>query len=176
LISGENEGGLSIFRMNEGIDAGDILAQRSFPLTGRLQDIFDRIVSHGAKASLEIVQQYESDSVVYQVQENIDDSPVYKRRKPSQSEMTLDQAKQTSSKDLYNLIRALDDPYPNIFLELNDSRRLLMRYTQCIEKDALPEGSQLVSLDLNEEQLDNLYLETANGYCRLTDYSIVNRD
>ena len=48
---------------------------------------------------------------------------VYKRRTPSQSEITLEELKKKSGLYLVNKIRMLQDPYPNPFIITKDKKK-----------------------------------------------------
>ena len=52
---------------------------------------------------------------------------IYKRRKPSQSEITLDEIKTKKANYLYNKIRMLQDPYPNAFIKTIDGKKLTIQ-------------------------------------------------
>ena len=59
ILNGEDETGVTIQRMAEGVDTGDILAQRSTPidLDENAAQLFDRLAVLGAELLLEVVEQ-----------------------------------------------------------------------------------------------------------------------
>ncbi len=141
ILGAETDGGLTIFRMNDVLDGGDILAQRGFSLGGTLQDIFQRIVEHGADATLDLFRHYEDGTIVYAPQENLDASPPYQRRKPKESELTLSRLQDITQRSFYNFVRALDDPYPNCFFRLSPTEVLEVNEVRIL--DARPREAPL---------------------------------
>ena len=51
---------------------------------------------------------------------------IYSRRKPSQSEITINEIKNLTANDLYNKIRSLQDPYPNAFIKDKNGNKLFI--------------------------------------------------
>ncbi len=135
ILNNEQEGGLTIFRMNDILDGGDILAQKSFSLAGTLKDILDRVVEEGVSATLDIINAYEQGTVKYVPQTNLDEFPAYPRRKPEQSEVKFEQLSTLTCNDFYNFVRALDDPFPNCFITLSDHTILLLQEVRKIDND-----------------------------------------
>lgn len=169
ILNGETEGGLTIFKMTDVLDGGPILQQRQFSLEGTLADILQRVVDHGTEATLEIIRQYERGLVAMTLQENLDQFPPYKRRKPSESERTLAQLAETSAHDFYNFVRALDDPFPNCFIRLPQGAKLLVKEVEII--DRLPERSMLFDgtrASVGDETVVRLH----DGYAKLVRYAV----
>ena len=48
----------------------------------------------------------------------------YKRRKPSESEITFEEIKNKTSIYLKNKIRMLEDPYPNAYIKNKDGKKI----------------------------------------------------
>ena len=55
IINGEKIGAVTLFKMNEGLDKGDIYQQLPMSLTGTLDDIFRRISDLGFAATCDII-------------------------------------------------------------------------------------------------------------------------
>ena len=53
----------------------------------------------------------------------------FKRRTPDQSEITIEDLKNLKAEDLYNKIRALQDPYPNAFIKCKNGTKLYLTKT-----------------------------------------------
>ena len=134
ILNGETEGGLTIFKMTDVLDGGPILQQRQFSLLGTLREIFERVVDSGTEATLQIIRQYEEGDVTMTPQANLGLNPPYKRRKPSESELTLEQLAAMSARDFYNFVRALDDPFPNCFIRLSQDEKLLVKEVEIITR------------------------------------------
>ena len=58
--------------------------------------------------------------------QNNDDATIYKRRKPSMSEINIDDIKNYTAKQLHDKIRALQNPYPNAFITCKDGTKLYL--------------------------------------------------
>ena len=55
-------------------------------------------------------------------------SSFYKRRKLSQSEITINEIKTKYSEYIYNKIRMLDDPYPKAFIKLKNKKLIIKKF------------------------------------------------
>ena len=122
IIRGETKSAVTIFLMDEGIDTGPIAKQKELDLSGTLNDIFERISVIGLQLTLEIVR--EGLSVYEQDEEK---ATYFNRRKPHESEITIDELSNQSSLYLYNKIRMLQDPYPNPFIKTIDGKKIVIK-------------------------------------------------
>lgn len=59
--------------------------------------------------------------------QNESDATYYIRRKPHQSEITLEELENETATFLYNKVRMLQDPYPNAFIRTRDNKKLLIK-------------------------------------------------
>lgn len=169
IVNGETEGGLTIFKMTGVLDGGPILQQRQFSLEGTLGEILRRVVDHGAAATLEIIRQYEEGRVAMTPQANLDRYPPYKRRKPSDSERTLEQLAAMSAREFYNLVRALDDPFPNCFIRLSPSEKLLVKEVRIVER---PPARETKFDGTRASVGDATVFQLRDGYAQLVRFSV----
>ena len=130
IINGEKKSAISIFIMDQGIDTGPILKQKSFNLSGSIEQIFTRI----KKIGYELTNQILSEDLTPTSQDN-SKATYYKRRKPSQSEITLEEIKNKSSEYIHNKIRMLEDPYPNAFIKTADGKKVYITKSYIDEND-----------------------------------------
>lgn len=128
IIAGEIHSKVSIFIMNNEIDAGDIVAQEDLSLEGSLSDIFTRIEDAGVRLTLGILR-----NGLDPVPQDHDKATYCKRRKPEDSEITMDELKRSSAEQLFNKIRMLADPYPNAFIRTIDGKRLVIKAAEIRE-------------------------------------------
>ena len=105
IINGEKDSAVTFFIMNDKLDAGEILYQEKFSLEGELSDIFNRIISIGSKGLLTLLH-----TEVKPIKQDELKATYYKRRKPEESEITIDEIKNKPTEYLYNKIRMLNDP------------------------------------------------------------------
>ena len=102
IINGESSSAVTLFKMDSGIDTGEILFQKEFSLLGELNDIFNQIIDLGTQGVLCILTNNFTPTKQDELQ-----STFFKRRTPDQSEITLKDLKTHSAKNLHNKIRAL---------------------------------------------------------------------
>jgi methionyl-tRNA formyltransferase len=122
IINGEKSSKVSIFLMNNEIDAGDIVAQENISLEGSIYDIFNRIEDAGIRLTLNLI-----DIGLNPVAQNHGEATYCKRRTPEDSEITLEELSVRKANYLFNKIRMLGDPYPNAFIRTVDGKKLLIK-------------------------------------------------
>ncbi|MCV7413678.1 methionyl-tRNA formyltransferase [Mycobacterium florentinum] len=112
LISGESEFGLTVHRMDDGLDTGDILVQRAVPIgptdTGtelvlRGMDLIPDVLAEALTA-------LESGVAVFRPQNKSERSYFHKR---SERDSLIDWS--WPAEDLERFVRALSDPYPRAY-------------------------------------------------------------
>ena len=128
IITGVLDSKVTLFLINEGYDAGDILIKGDLSLRGHINEIFDRITEIGIDLTKQIIEKD-----IPPTQQDHSQATYYKRRTPAQSEISIEDLLQKSSKFLYNKIRMLEDPYPNAFIRTSDNRKLLLKLVEIEE-------------------------------------------
>lgn len=121
IILGEKTSKVSIFIMNNEIDAGDIVGQEDICLEGSLGGIFRQIEDAGVRITTEIL----TEGLKREPQIH-GDATYYKRRSEADSEITLEELAEGSAEFLFNKIRMLADPYPNAYIRTCDGKRLVI--------------------------------------------------
>lgn len=122
IIAGEKKSMVSIFIMTKELDAGDILIQKEISFEGKLSDIFKSIIEVGISSTLEILEKD-----IKPIKQDDSLATYCKRRKPEDSEITIDEIKSASAEYLYNKIRMLADPYPNAYIRTSDGKKLFLK-------------------------------------------------
>ena len=130
IINGEEESAVTLFKMDEHIDRGDILFQQPFSLNGNLEDIFRRIVNIGQWGIRGLIKQIDSSSVLQGTVQNKQEATYFKRRTPNMSEIKIEELLNCSAKEIYNKIRALQDPYPNAYIVCGDGSKLYLQHAE----------------------------------------------
>jgi len=125
IISGVLDSKVTLFIINEGYDQGQILAKGDLSLRGHIQDIFERITNLGISLTLKVLEENPIPSAQDESQ-----ASYYERRKPEQSEITIEELLTQNSDFLYNKIRMLEDPYPNAFIRTVDNKKLLLKFVE----------------------------------------------
>lgn len=119
IIAGETMSAVTVFLLDDGLDTGPIVAQEPFSLAGGMHEILERMTRIGCDLTLRLLAEG-----LRPVPQREEDATVYKRRKPSQSEITIEEIQQQSARHLYDKIRMLQEPYPNAFVRTADGKRL----------------------------------------------------
>ena len=116
--------------MNGDIDAGDIIAQEDLSLEGSISDIFSRIENAGVRLTLNIFN-----TGLNLVPQDHSKATCYKRRRPEDSEITMDELRGSKAEYLFDKIRMLADPYPNAFIRTIDGKKLVIKVAEIKESE-----------------------------------------
>ena len=127
MINLEKLSGVTIFKMNEGIDTGPIYFQESFNLENLdLKDVFQNIIKIGTKGFKLLIKDVLNDKNLKLKEQKQDEATTFKRRIPEQSEITIEDFQSLSANELSNKINSLQDPYPNAFIKCKDGSILFL--------------------------------------------------
>lgn len=125
IIAGEKKSKVTIFLMTNELDAGDILAQGDLSLEGTLDEIFQSMTHLGIVLTNQLLEKG-----LNPIKQDNSQATFCKRRKPEDSEITLEEIKTASAEYLYSKIRMLADPYPNAFIRTADGKKLLLKASE----------------------------------------------
>tara|TARA_R100000008_G_C3572131_1_gene162850 strand:- start:23 stop:685 length:663 start_codon:yes stop_codon:yes gene_type:complete len=132
IINGVLDSKVTLFVINEGYDAGQILAKGDLSLRGHIQDIFDRLTFVGTNLTMRLIDSPHAPFATPYEQDH-DAATYYKRRTPKESEITVEEILNKSAEFLYNKIRMLEDPYPNAYIRTSDGKKLLIKMAEIEE-------------------------------------------
>lgn len=112
IANGETVAGVTVHAVNEQFDAGDIILQQEIPIafTETATNIFYKIIPVVVQLTIKALDLIESGQVRPIPQKKCDASFFHKR---SERESLI--SWQKTPLEIYNLIRAQSDPYPNAF-------------------------------------------------------------
>lgn len=168
IIAGEKDSAVSVFRIGEGLDDGDIYKQLPMSLEGSLDDIFLRMIDLGTLITKQFILDLIDDKVVFKPQQFLEENPPLKRRKPEESEIFIDKLSSMSFLEVNNMVRALTDPYPNVFISFPEGKLLL----QEINKSEFVGGGII----LNSENIKTIKQNNSLIYLKLSDgYAFVSK-
>lgn len=112
LISGESEFGLTVHRMDDGLDTGDILVQRSVPIGP--DDTGTELVLRGMDLIPDVLAEalgaLETGTAAWRPQNKAERTYFHKR---SERDSLIDW--DWTAEDLERFVRALSDPYPRAY-------------------------------------------------------------
>ena len=121
IIKGEKETGVTIFRMENGVDDGDIIAQKVFTIDyeDTIQEVYEKATIASKEMLVEVITNIENIKFVSQDKSKIE---VYPQREPRDGELDLNK----TSEEMYNFIRAQSSPYPGAFIKTVDGKKLII--------------------------------------------------
>lgn len=125
IVSGVKNSGLSLFRMEKGIDTGPLYDQTAMSLIGNVQDILGRMTELGTLMTKNLISDYINGDFRLTSQSKSKKYPTLKRRLPSQSEINLSSLAKMNFNELNNLVRGLLSPYPNAFIRKGGKKILI---------------------------------------------------
>lgn len=125
IINGETKSAVTLFFMNKLLDTGDIILQKELSLEGHLSEIFCRITRVGIELTEKFLR---GDYQLYKQKEK--EATYCNRRKPDESEITLNELEKKNGTYLFNKIRMLEDPYPNAYIKTSDGKRLILKHVE----------------------------------------------
>jgi len=133
IISGLETTKISLMTISEdGVDVGDIWAKEEWDMTGStMRVIFEHLKDSSVKLLNYFFDHFYN---LTPVPQNLGEGSYYERRKPQDSKMTWELLSNMELKEVYNLIRALTDPYPNIYIEDHAGNRLYFKEVEFSEK------------------------------------------
>lgn len=110
IINGESSTAVTVHHVIEKFDAGNIIAQQEIPIydKDRAIDVLLRSLPVYPKVVMEALQKLEDDPK-YGISQNEEESTYFPRRTPKDGRINWEIS---STRDIYNKIRALAYPYP----------------------------------------------------------------
>lgn len=125
LIKGQSQTGNTLMRLSEGVDAGDIVGQKPFPISpfDNVATLYDRVAETNCEMILELLEELAEGSPLRARPQSDDGSLLLPRRRPEHG--LLDWAQ--PSRKVYDFIRALARPYPGAFSAANGTRTMIWR-------------------------------------------------
>ena len=113
IMKGHFNSAVSVFRINNRIDGGDIFFQKKLNLKKSIPAIFKDLTKKGYLITNSFLNNFVKGNVIFKKQRK--KGSFYKRRNPSMSEFKIDEIKKIKFEKFENFVRALNDPYPNAF-------------------------------------------------------------
>lgn len=134
IIDGLESTKISLMTISpEGTDVGDIWLKNEWDLTG---STMDKILQALAESTVILLKNFfEHYWNIIPKRQNLKAGSYYKRRSPKDSQVYWEQLSKMRLRDVYNLVRALGSPYPNIYVEDDEGNRLLFKEVEYIPKE-----------------------------------------
>lgn len=115
IIIGAKNFQVSLFKISEGIDDGDIVTTESFDIMDN-DSILSSYLKSGIACAEGIIKVSEDSSLIDNAKSQNNDSEYFPKRVPEDSFIDWNM----TAYDIFNQVRALSDPYPNSRTILND--------------------------------------------------------
>ncbi|WJY26422.1 methionyl-tRNA formyltransferase [Sporosarcina trichiuri] len=132
IILGERESKVSLFKLDQGMDSGDIINQYPYTIeeTDYAMDVYHKICTAMSEAIKESVENIYSDSVTFKKQDHEKASFLLVRR-PEDGEIDWN----LPSEEIETLIRATSKPYPGAFSHYKGNKVVFWKaYLEANEK------------------------------------------
>ena len=115
MINGEKETGVTLFRMEDGVDDGDIISQKKFSIDfeDTIKDVYDKATITSKDILLNTLKNIENINFTPQDKSKIE---VFPQRNPSDGMINW----YDTALNIYNFIRAQTLPYPCAFSIVDD--------------------------------------------------------
>lgn len=163
IIMGLTRSGTTFFHLVQEVDAGDIFAQKEFPITFQddAESVYEKAVSASAELlSQEIFPKLNDGEVIRQTQDEKSAS-YWKKREPRDGLIDWDKR----ARNLYDWIRGLTHPYPGAFTYVPDLDDAKLTVWASEYDEELRDGDPGEVLDISSE---GLLVGTGDGGLLLT--------
>jgi methionyl-tRNA formyltransferase len=127
IISGETMSAVTLFKLDPAypaVDSGPIYGALLYSLEGSLSDVLNRIATVGARLVTRAIEDFEMGALTFTPQDE-SQATTFKRRKPEESQIPFEAFNSelyATGLAVHNRVRALQDPYPNTYVEFEDGR------------------------------------------------------
>jgi UDP-4-amino-4-deoxy-L-arabinose formyltransferase/UDP-glucuronic acid dehydrogenase (UDP-4-keto-hexauronic acid decarboxylating) len=163
IINGEAQTGVTLHYMIEKPDAGDIVGQKAvaIDISDTAKTLYDKLCG-AAKELLDEVLPLIKKGQIPRQKQDLKSGSYYGGRRPEDGR--IDWKKSTA--EIYNLIRAVTEPYPGAFALLNKDEKIIIWWAEpVVSKEAATSGKLIIT---NKEIL----VQTGKNAIKLLDIEI----
>ena len=118
ILNGVLNSKMTLFKLSKELDSGPIISKLPLSLEGHIDDIFKRLQLTSTILLRDYLNNYPNN--IYQESKPL--KKCLKRLKPDDSEISKEQFCNLSAKEIFDMIRCREDPYPNCFLKDNSGK------------------------------------------------------
>lgn len=123
ILDGLKSTYVTLFKIEGELDSGPIFSKQEISLKGEISDVLANIAYASTVLINNFIKAHRENKLVFTSQ-NEEQKTLYKRRKPEESEITIDEIKNNNAEFIYNKIRCLQDPYPNAYITCGDGQKV----------------------------------------------------
>ena len=172
LVEGLEETGLTFLYLDEGVDSGDILWQRSFPIT--LQDdarsLYQKIESLASEAIKEFLPQL-ANGTAPRVRQDHSRATYWRKRVEKDGEVLWGSF---TSSQVFNLVRALTKPYVGAHTYLRSQKILIWRSILMPESEVMS-FQKFKPGEVCAVRDDGFVVKTIDGSILISDHEVANQ-
>lgn len=179
VINGEKETGTTVFFLNENVDAGKIIGQRSISIDNleTTGDVYERLKNDGADLLLSCIHNIAEDKTEDQQQDHSLATPAPKLYRENTQ---IDFSK--SASEVHNLVRGLN-PFPGAWCMYDEQKMNIYKTVPYLDKSAKPgslwredeklfAGCGVGAVEIKELQLPGKPRITGNDFANGYDLSV----
>lgn len=121
MINGEERTGVTLFKLDNGVDDGDIIAQSEIKIEfeDTIKEVYDKATIVSKEILYNSLLNIKNIEFIKQDKSKIE---VYPQRSPKDGEIDLNK----SGFEIYNFIRAQAPPYPGAFFKTIDGKKIII--------------------------------------------------
>ena len=163
IINGETQSGVTLHYMIDKPDAGDIVGQKAveIDLSDTAKTLYDKLCG-AAKDLLDEVLPLINKGEIPRRKQDLKAGSYYGGRRPEDGRIDW----KKSAQEIYNLIRAVTEPYPGAFALLNNDEKIIIWWAEpVVSEEAVIPGKLVIT---NKEVL----VQTGENAIKLIDIEI----
>ena len=125
IINGETQTGVTLFKLDDGVDDGDIILQRLFKIeeNDTIKEVYEKATILSKEILLDSLVNINNIKFTPQDKRNI---IIYPQRRPEDGEIDLSK----TAAEIHNFVRAQSSPYPGAFIIPVDKKKLIIEKTR----------------------------------------------
>ncbi|MCX4340502.1 MAG: methionyl-tRNA formyltransferase [Lachnospiraceae bacterium] len=175
MINGEEFAGITLFYMNEGVDAGDIICQCKIKIedSDNIGTLYNKIGKEGIRLLIENIPLIASDCAPRIKQLELSDKDIYPQRNPEDGRVDWNK----TSKQIYNFVRAQTRPYPGAFTHYKEYKVIIWSCAIVLYKHASKAPGSI--LDIESDNFANKPIIAANDseyVIKVEEYDILDKN
>jgi methionyl-tRNA formyltransferase len=121
IINGESSTGVSLFKLDDGVDDGDIIIQQEIPIEyeDTIKEVYEKVTIVSKNI---LLQALNSIDIIVPIPQDKTLIEVFPQRNPDDGEIDFSK----TSKEIYDFIRAQSTPYPGAFFRTTDGKKIII--------------------------------------------------
>ena len=166
IIKGEQKTGVSLHYMVEKPDAGDLVGQREVPIADddTAQALYDKMCAAAGSLLNDVLPLILRENIP-RIKQDLSQGSYYGGRRPEDGRIDWKQ----SAKEIYNLIRAVTDPYPGAFALLENGQPIRIPWGETAKTLPQKAPGDIVISD------QDVLVQTGNGAIKLCEIEILGK-